>query len=227
VDGDGNAEVFIVTNANILEQVAAKGADLSAIADQLIRDCEQIPILIDALKVEKRAKKFAYEKVLRVVSAKQPALLYPYFDFFCSLLNHDNNFLKWGAIITIANLTASDTQNKFETIFKKYFAPISRPAMITAANIIRSSATIVQAKPELANAIKREILKVEKANFLIKGCPSPECRNVAIGHAISAFDRFFDRIDDKADILKFVKRQLKNARKPVAKKAEQFIGKHG
>ena len=212
---------------NILDQVASKGADLDVLADQLIKDSKQIPILIEALKTEKSAKKFSYEKALRLVSAKQPASIYPYFDFFCSLLDHDNNFLKWGAIMTIANLTAADAQKKFEALFPKYFAPISGPTMIAAANIIGSSITIVQAKPALTDAITHEILKVEKAKFLLRGQPSPECRNVAIGHALNALDGFFDKIIDKADVLKFVKRQLKNMRKPVARRAEQFMRKHG
>jgi hypothetical protein len=212
---------------NILDQVASKGADLSVLADRLIKDSKQIPNLIEALKTEKSAKKFAFEKVLRLVSAKQPASIYPYFDFFCGLLHHDNNFLKWGAIMTIANLTAADAQKKFEALFPKYYAPISGPTMITAGNIIGGSVTIVRAKPALTDAITREILKVEKAKFLLKGQLSPECRNVAIGHAISAFDGFFDKITDKAEVLKFVKRQLKNTRKPVAKKAEQFLRKNG
>jgi hypothetical protein len=212
---------------NILDRVAAKGADLNAIAGRLIKDDKQISILVEALKTETSAKKFAYEKVLRLASSKQPASIYPYFDFFCSLLDHDNNFLKWGAILTIANLTAADTQKKFEAVFRKYFNPIGGQAMITAANIIGSSVTIVQAKPELTDAIAHEILKVDKAKFLLKGQPSPECRNVAIGHAIGALDGFFDKITHKAAVLAFVKRQLKNTRPPVAKKAEQFLRKHG
>jgi hypothetical protein len=212
---------------NILDQVAAKGTDLSVIADQLINDSKQISILVEALITEKSSKKFAYEKVLRLISAKQPASIYPYFDFFSSLLDHDNNFLKWGAIITIANLTAADAQKKFEALFPKYFAPICGPTMVTAANIIGSSLTIARAKPMLTDAITHEILKVDKAKFLLKGKKSPECRNVAIGHAISAFDGLFDKITDKADVLKFVKHQLKNTRKPVAKKAEQFLRIHG
>jgi hypothetical protein len=211
---------------DILEQVAAKGADAGAMADRLINDSEQIPALIEALRIEKSSKKFAYEKVLRLVSEKQPALIYPYFDFFCSLLDHDNNFLKWGAIITVANLTVADAQQKFDAIFQKYFAPISGPAMVTAANIIGSSAKIARAKPALAGAITNEILKVEKAKFLLKGRPSPECRNVAIGHAIDAFGLLYDQIVDKAGVLHFVERQLKNTRPQAARRAEKFIRKH-
>ncbi len=212
---------------DLLEQLAVKGADIDVIADQLFEDSKQIPRLIEALQTEKSSKKFAYEKALRRVSEKQPDLIYPYFDFFVDLLDSDNNFMKWGAIITIGNLAAVDTRKKFEAIFKKYYAPISGPALVTAANIIGSSAAIARAKPALVDSIAREILRVEKAKFLRKGSSSPECRNVAIGQAIDSLYGFFDGVSDKRAVIKFVKRQLKNNRNPVVKKAKKFIHKYG
>jgi hypothetical protein len=214
-------------DTNILDRVSEKGADFEALADQLIMDSGSIPGLIEALKVEQSSKKFAYEKALRFVSAKRPDLIYPYFDCFCSFLDHKNNFLKWGAIRTIANLTAADVENKFEAIFRKYFAPINGPVMITAGNTIGSSVVIAKSKPALTQKIAHEILKVEKADYLIDGKPSPECRNVAIGHAIDVFEKLYDQIANKAEIAGFVKRQLKNSRKPVAAKAAKFCRKHG
>ena len=216
-----------MAQTNILEQLGAKKADIGAIADLLIQDAAQISTVINALKSETSARKFAYEKVLRLVSERRPDLVYPYFDFFCSLLDHENNFLKWGAILTVANLTAADDQNKFEAIFSKFFAPIQGPTMVTAANIIGSSVTIARAKPALTDAIQREILKVEKAKFLLKGKVSPECRNVAIGHAIDSFDKLYDRMAGKAEVVRFVKRQLGNSRQQVVRKAEQFLRRHG
>ena len=211
---------------NILEQLNRKGADIDSMIERVIKKPQEIAELVEALKVEKRAFKFNYEKVLRGVSEKRPELVYPYFGVFADLLDSDNSFLKWGAIITIGNLASVDKEKKFEAIFEKYYAPIAGPAMITAANIIGSSAKITLAKPELIQDITREILKVEKANYERKGKPSPECRNVAIGQAIDSFDKFFEQIEDKKIVLEFVKRQLKNTRKPVAKKAEQFIRKY-
>ena len=216
-----------MAGGNILKQLGQKGVDIAGIVDQVIKKPELIDELIEALKVETRAVKFSYEKVLRLVSERRPELIYPYFDVFVGLLDSDNSFLKWGAIMTVANLTAVDTENRFEAIFAKYYAPIPGPTMITAANIIGSSAKIARAKPELIERITREILKVEKGKYKNKGALSPECRNVAIGHAIDTFDQFFDQIDDKSAVVAFVKRQLKNTRKSVVKKAERFLRKHG
>jgi len=212
-----------MANESILAQLGSKGADLASIATQLTGNRKQISLVVEALQVEKSTKKYAYEKVLRLVSEKNPEQIYPYFDVFRKLLNSDNSFLKWGAIMTIANLTAVDSQNRFEDILRKYYAPIKGSALVTAANIIGSSVKIVHAKPMLADSITQEILKVEKANFLNKGVPSPECRNVAIGQAIDAFDGFFDLIGPKTKVMNFIKRQFGNTRNQVVKKAERFM----
>lgn len=215
-----------MANANILDLLGQKGADIPALVERVIKKPKEIAELIEALKVEKRAVKFSYEKVLRLASERRPKIIYPYFDVFVDLLDSDNSFLKWGAILTIGNLAAVDNNEKIEAIFKKYYSPISGPTMVTAANIIGSSSKIALARPELTGRITREILKVEKAKFEVHGEQSPECRNVAIGQAIDSFDEFFEQIDDKKAVIAFVKRQLKNTRKQVAKKAERFIRKH-
>ena len=215
-----------MVRSSVLEQLGVKGADIEAIADRLIKNSSLISQLVEVLKVEKSSKKFAYEKTLRRISEKKPELIYPYFDTYTALLDSENSFLKWGAILTMANLTAVDSKNKFEEIFKLFYKPVRGQDMITAANTIGCSPVIARAKPELAEKIANEILKVEKTNFLYKGEPSPECRNVAIGHAIDAFDQFFDRVASQKKIVNFVERQLGNTRKQVVKKAERFLRNH-
>jgi len=215
-----------MAGTDIVAQIAQKGADLPKITEKIIKNPECIPELIEGLLAPKGTTRYAYEKVLRLVSEKKPELIYPYFDTFVELLDNENSFLKWGAIITISNLTCVDSKGKFDKIFTKYYEPVKGPVMITANNIIGSSAKIAKAKPELTQKITHEILKVEKAEYQRKGSPSPECRNVAIGQAIDSFDQFFDQIEDKNTVIKFVKHQLKNTRKPVAKRAEKFLKKH-
>jgi predicted aspartyl protease len=215
-----------MANASTMERLKAKQVDVATAAEELTERPEEIAQLIAGLQAEKSSAKYAYEKTLRRVSERRPELIYPHFDAFAALLDHENNFLKWGAIMTVANLTAVDAEGRFEAIFDRYYAPIPGPSMITAANIIGSSPRIAQAKPHLAERITQEILKVEQAEYEHHGSPSPECRNVALGHALDAFDQFFDLIEDKAAILTFAKRQLRNTRKQVAKKAERFLRVH-
>lgn len=212
--------------SRIIQLMRQKSADPTKIAKLAIRNPEYIADLVKVLQTEKGSIKFGCDKVLRLISERKPELIYPYFDVFAKTLDSENSFLKWGAIATIANLTAVDHKNKFEKIFRKYYSPIPGPVMVTAANVIGGSAKIASAKPELIEKITKEILKVEKANYKMRDIFSPECRNVACGHAIDSFAQFFDEIKVKEPVIKFVKKQLKNTRGAVKKKAGGFIKKY-
>jgi hypothetical protein len=52
-------------------------------------------------------------------------------------------------------------------ILDRYFAPISGPVMVTAANIIGGAVKIARAKPALTERIVSEILKVEKVEAFL------------------------------------------------------------
>jgi hypothetical protein len=209
-------------NSVILHRkIASKGSDPGKIADSIIRAPQWIPSLIEGMRAEKPALKYGSEKVLRIISEKRPDLVYPYFDDLAAMLESDNSILKWGAILCLANLACVDTTGKFESIFQQYFRPISGPVMITAGNIMRGATRIALAKPQLADRIAAEILRVERAEY-----KTAECRNIAIGHAIDAFSRFFDHIQDSRRIIRFIKGQVGNPRAPVRRRAEKFLREH-
>jgi len=192
---------------------------------QVIKNPKLIEVLISIIDSEKGSIKFGCEKIIRLVSEKKPELVYPYFDFFVKLLDSENNFLKWGAIITISNLSCVDSKNQFEKIFNKYYAPVTGPIMVTAANIVGNSWKIAQAKPNLMDRIVDKILKIEKAKYEYKGELSPECNNVVCGHAIDSFEKFFEKANNQKKIMAFIKRQLNNTRPSVKKRAEKFMKK--
>ncbi|MDD3740148.1 MAG: hypothetical protein PHH30_02810 [Bacteroidales bacterium] len=207
---------------NIIIQIKEK-SDINKIVSQIIKNPEQIENLINVVENEKGSIKFGCEKILRLVSEQKPELIYPYFDFFVKLLDNENKFLKWGAIITISNLAIKDNENKFEKIFEKYYAPIKGSVMVTAANEVGNSDKIIQAKPELKEKIIDKILEIEKAKYIHKGALSPECKNVVCGHAIDTFEKIYNQTLPPQKVIVFVKKQLKNSRDKVRKKAEKFI----
>ena len=107
-----------------------------------------------------------------------------------------------------------------EKLLPRYLAPIAGNEMIGAANAIQGAADIALAKPHLAGRIARAILQVSHAHYA-----TPECRNVAAGHAIQALDRFFEQIPQKKPLLAFVEAELANPRPATRKKAEKFLKK--
>ncbi len=207
--------------SELLQQIVKKEVSIERIAERVIKKPELLSQVFDGLSTEKADIKYGCEKILRLISEKKPEILYPKTDFFINLLDSDNTFLRWGAILIIANLAGMDSENKFDHIFGKYFAPISGSELIPAANVIKGGAKIALAKPKLTEKITKEFLKVERAKY-----QTTECRNVALGHVINSFDQFFSQIEDKEPVIKLIRDQLKNTRNATRKKAQKFIGKY-
>ena len=145
-------------------------------------------------------------------------MLYPYFDFFVNLLDHPNQVFRWNATRVLAHLATVDSDDRFGTVFDQFFAPISGPIMIAAANVIQGAPIIARAKPALAPRITRELLKVTRARY-----DTAECRNVAIGHALQALEEMLGLLSDPQPALRFAQRQLKNPRPATCRKAERLL----
>jgi hypothetical protein len=188
------------------------------LARRAIKNPRLLEKVMEGLGTETACVKFGCAKALRVLSETRPDLLYPRFDFFVRLLAHPNTIFQWEAARVLSQLARVDAEDKFTANFDKYFAPIRGPVMITAANVIRGGARIAVAKPHLADLIAEEVLKVDRARY-----QSPECRNVAIGHAVLALGDFFELLQHPAPVLRFVRKQIENSRPATRKKAEQFL----
>lgn len=172
---------------------------------------------LSGLSAEAARVRYGSSKALRVASRESPDLVYPYFDRFVKLMSGDNTIQRWNAIWTIGHLAGADRNDRIEKILRRFLLPITGPELIGAANTIGAAAEIAKAKPHLADRIARAILKVERASYA-----TPECRNVAIGHAIESLDRFFPLIERKHKVIVFIERQLQNPRRATRGKAEKF-----
>ena len=212
----------MVRYTNIINLIEQK-KDIDFLTGFVIDHPEQINSLVEVIRTNPKSIKYGCEKVLRSVSEKEPKRVYPYFDFFVALMDNSNSFLKWGAIMTIANLVKADTDNKFEKIFERYFALIKEPNMITAANTIGHAWEIAKARPDLADKIVDRILELENTTYMHKGEVSPECKNIVRGAAIETFSKIFNLTGKKEKITDFVKQQLTNTRPKVRKLAEAFM----
>ena len=137
--------------------------------------------LLNAVSWDVARVKFGACKALRNLSECAPDLIYPQFDFFASFLRHENSILRWNAILLLGNLAPVDGERRVDRIIDDYLSPIRGPHLIDAANTIRGATAMATAKPYLADLIARHIVEVERASYA-----TPECRNVAIGHAIDS-----------------------------------------
>jgi hypothetical protein len=202
-------------------EIAKPTSDLERIAQKISGTPGLLPDVLAGLRADTARIKYRCLKVLLILSEKQPAILYPDFDFFANLMDCDNNILKWGAIIIIGNLAVVDSGNKIDALLDRYLQPIPGPVMITAANTIGGAGRIGLAKPYLVEKIVPALLQTEKAKY-----QTPECRNVALGHVLKSLDLVFDHIRNPQPVLALATRQLRNSRNAVQVKARAFLKKH-
>ncbi len=189
------------------------------LVEKVIKKPDLINTIIEGTTSKMGKVKFGSTKVLRLLSEREPKILYPHMDFFIELLDSDNNILKWNAQDIIANLTEVDTANKFDKIFKKYYDFISDDVMITAGHVVDNSGKIAITKRHFQDKITEYLFTVEKTPR------NQECKNILLGKAILSFGKYFDQMDEKRQdkIVSFVKRQLNNSRVATKKKAEVFL----
>ena len=208
-------------------QLLQKLGDKSITKDQLLEKVKHnydlIPELLNGISSSKPTIRYGCGKILMDISEVKPEKLYPYMDFFINLLESKYRILTWNAIIIIANLTKIDNENKFESIFEKYYSLLENDYMVTVANVVGNSGKIALAKPHLTQKITDKLLTVE--NISTTPHLSEECKRVVIEHAIRSLNMFFPQIKQKDKVILFVKKHLNSSRKTLQIESENFLKK--
>lgn len=189
-------------------------------------DPARIRDLLDFINSDQGSTKFTAEKILRNLSESQPALLYLYFDAIVPWLDSPNAFIQWGGIYILGNLVTVDSEHKFLAVFERFFSLLNQPAMITAANVAAMVPPIIGQYPDLEPEITRRLLAVTANTYDRKNQPSPECKNIMLGHVLDSFDVYYERATAKDQILDFAQTLTDNSRAAVARKARKFLEKH-
>lgn len=208
---------------DLFEKLINKSITKEELAKKIIDNPDMIPTILDGVQSPKASIRYGCASALKLVSEEKPEKLYSYMDFFIQLLNSKYRILTWVGIIIIANLSEVDTANKFDKIFNKYYSFLNDDYMVTVANVVSNSGKIAKAKPHLSQKISKELLKVE--NISTTPHLTDECKNVIIEKTIKSFDMYYNLIQNKDEVISFVKRQLNNSRKTVRIKAEFFLKK--
>jgi len=207
----------------LLQKLVDKSNKREELYEEVKNNFNLLNDVINGVSSSKAAIRYRCAKALMDLSVEKPEKIYPHMDFFVKLLDSEYRILTWNAMTIIANLTKVDSENKFDSIFDKYYGFIDDEYMVTVANVVGNSGKIALAKPYLAQKITRELLKVE--NIHTTPHLTEECKRVIAQEAIKSFDTFFHLIDNKKEVLSFVNRQLNNSRKTLRTEAERFLKK--
>ena len=204
-----------------------KLGDKSISKKELLQRLEQnsvlLPEVLKGTSSPKAGIRYGCGKVLMDYSEEHPERVYPHFEAFVKLLESKHRILTWNALAVIANLAVVDVDRAFEAVFDKYYSFLNDEYMVTVTNVVGNSAKIASAKPYLIQRITAELLKVEEIS--VTPHLTEECKRVIAEQAIKALAVFFDKIEAKARVISFVKRQLNSPRASLRREAECFLKK--
>lgn len=211
--------------SQILQKLGDKSITKNQLLEQVRRNYDLIPELLNGISSSKPTIRYGCSKILMNLSEEKPEKLYPHMDFFINLLDSKYRILTWNAIIIIANLTKIDKENKFESIFNKYYSFLENDYMVTVANVVGNSGKIALAKPHLTQKITEKLLTVEN----ISKTPhlSEECKRVITEHTIITFNMFFPQIQQKEKVISFVKQHIHSSRRTLRCESDKFLKKWG
>ncbi len=213
-------------NSELFEELKRK-EETGYYADMVYKDNSLAADLIGIAKEDPTAVKYTAEKTIRYLSEKSPELVYPYFDKIAELLDSGNKFIKWGAVITLPNLLANDTEGKWEGVSKKYIGCYRSCDIVEFSNAVESLPKILKAYPSEEKNIMPFLLNVDSRRFMHKGEYSRECVNVAKEKVIDCFILIYEKSPYKAWIKDFVIECRENERKQVRTKTKRFWRKYG
>lgn len=177
----------------------------------------RIPAVVQTMAAPSGTARFAAGKALAATAAKDAARVYPHFEAIAALLHSDSKIVRWNAMQIIAALASADVDHKIDALLDEYLAFIAGDNLISAANAIGGAGHIVQARPDLLDRILPALLAVERATY-----ETPECRNVACGHALTALEDFGPAVCARPEAAAFIRRQQSNTRPAVARRAERL-----
>lgn len=209
--------------SKLLQKLGDKSLSKERLFQKVKQNDDLIPEIIAGVSSPKPAIRYGCGKILMDVSEEHPEKLYPFMDFFVTLLDSKYRILTWNAMCIIANLSKVDKEKKFEKIFEKYFSFLQNDYMVTVANVVGNSGKIARAKPDLTQRIVEKLLTVEQ----LATTPhlSEECKKVIAEHAIGSFDMFFPQIQQKDKVLAFVKKHRNSPRESLRTAANNFLEK--
>lgn len=191
--------------------------DWELYAEKKAREPLTIPELIEGLTSATPTMKFGCAKALRYISEKDCGLLLPFRGELNRLLDSDNQILRWNGLRIMGNIATHARPNVAAEILADLIAVMRGKSLIAAANAIEALPAIAHAHPTTAPRIVDDLVRIEKASFA-----TPECTNIAIGHAILALAQIPAARSQKG-VTAFVERQLHNRRRSTRQKALGYL----
>jgi hypothetical protein len=204
----------------MIPELQKKDIDPKEYAEKIIKKPDLIKQYLEGFLSKNETYRYNCFKVIFIVSEENPDILYSYWEFFENHLRSKNNYHKMSAVLIIANLTSVDKEKKFEKLFDEFYGYLKSKKTITSIYIVKSSGKIAKSKPHLMNKITKILLNIEKIH------PGKQIELVKSA-VIESFSDYFEKIENKKEVIAFVKKQTNSDSPKTRKIAKDFLNKYG
>lgn len=123
-------------------------------------DFSQVAEFAEALKSKDETRAYQCFKTLEKESADTDNV-YPFFDFFAEMMEHDNSYIRTRGLLLIAANARWDTENKIDELIDRYLEHIEDEKPITSRQCIKALPVIAKWKPKLLEDICRALRKAD------------------------------------------------------------------
>ena len=200
----------------MLSELESKGVDIVNIAVKALDDATLLSELLKALQSKNGTLRSNCFQVFHYISKENTQRIYSHWDLFVSLLGSEIAYHRLIAVRILANLTHADRDNKFETLFDRYYNLLN-DSVIVAGHLAAASGTIAKAKPNLQSKITQRLLSIDTTVQTHK--------DLVKAYAIDGLNEYFSEAENKTIILQFVREQLTSSSPKTRTKAKQFLRK--
>jgi hypothetical protein len=198
----------------------AKKVDIEELAQKVLYNDDLLEKLMEGILSKNNIIRGNSFKTLEIVSEENPEFLYVKWDYFVEMLKSKNNYHKYIAIYILANLTAVDPENKFETIFNDYYGILGGSKAMTASHVALNSSKIALNKPKLQERVIEMLLNIDKIH-------QGKQTEMIKAHSIESLQKIYPEIENKEKVKKFVEEQLESSSPKTRKAAAVFMDKSG
>ncbi|MFX0002149.1 MAG: hypothetical protein ACFE9C_03675 [Candidatus Hodarchaeota archaeon] len=201
--------------------ITKKDAEIQAekILRRVLEEKNYLPYILEGITAKQESVRYPNAIALESLSEQNPEIIYPNWELFVNLLRSENAFHKSIAISIISNLTSVDEQNKFEDIFNLFFNLINDKSVLVTRKLAIYAGRIAIAKPLLRSKITTILLSIDDTHH------TPSRKDLIKGDIIDSFSEYFKEIQNKDEIIEFVKNQLNSSSPSTVKKAKEFLKK--
>ena len=206
----------------IIRDIADKNFDKFKYVEQIQFDEELRDLIIDQMISNKNIMVYYHcYDIVSEASCSRPELFYKYWNICRNLLNYENSYHRDIGLTVIANLSKSDENNLIIEVIDEYLEHAHDSKFMTSRCCIKNSSKILLNKPELMKKIIVYFINLaDSCNYPVKQ------KELLISDIIEVFDAIYDKYDNKAELMSFVRDKTTSVSPKTRKAAKEFILKH-